>query len=498
MADAVDFDAEYRFFDGKTRLNAEELTRRFLSLHMRTVALEQRGLTFDALVAEGIGVALQRITEGINPLVLDAQTKLEIIRAALEEIESTGVPADQVTETLTRVFVSRTQRDNIDTAAQQADLDALSTGLSAGITAAQTAANNAQTAADTGGKLTRVNRTGNTQLVAADRGKLIDITGTGNISQTFDTPANLKAGWWVILRNGTSGFIQIGNNVSDGVVSFWRMYPGEERRFSSDGSTMVSELLKGGSMIFTSSDTFYWGPHIKWCLADLIGGGQGGTQGSYSAAGTGGSGGSGGGRWFGAVPVQTAGVGSTITVGSGGTGSTGGDGTAGGSGGNTGFLNHFAYGGFTTSTPGGAMGGGTSGALDAGGLGGAGSTGAGAGSAGGTSKLAGAGGGGGGPGQSANSGAGGTSGVNGTGPPGVAPTTTTPNSGVSGIVQPNGMGGGGSGGGGTSAVSTRGGRGGNGAAPGGGGGGGGGVQTNGGFGGYGGDGGRGEVRIYYG
>lgn len=86
-ANETDFDAEYRFVDGKTFLNAVELNRRFLSLHQRLNGAEARGEGYDGLIAQGIGAALKRINDGVAPLlaallaqVAEAETALDLLQ----------------------------------------------------------------------------------------------------------------------------------------------------------------------------------------------------------------------------------------------------------------------------------------------------------------------------------------------------------------------------------------------------------------------------------
>lgn len=84
----IDFDAEYRFFDGKTQLNAKELTRRFLSLHQRLVAMEMITYTFESLATEIGNLGLTRINSIITPLIEAAGVQLDTITEAVAEAQA--------------------------------------------------------------------------------------------------------------------------------------------------------------------------------------------------------------------------------------------------------------------------------------------------------------------------------------------------------------------------------------------------------------------------
>lgn len=103
-APSVDFDREYRFRDGVTRLDAAELNARFLSLHARLRALEAISFTFEALAIEIGNLGIQRINALILPLIEQAQAELATIveasEAALEllaQIQQAGLPAVNIT-----------------------------------------------------------------------------------------------------------------------------------------------------------------------------------------------------------------------------------------------------------------------------------------------------------------------------------------------------------------------------------------------------------------
>ena len=56
--------------------------------------------------------------------------------------------------------------------------------------------------------LTFVGRTSNTQLGASNKGNFINVTAN-SFTQTFDTAANLGAGWWCTLKNSGSGVVTV-------------------------------------------------------------------------------------------------------------------------------------------------------------------------------------------------------------------------------------------------------------------------------------------------
>jgi hypothetical protein len=145
------------------------------------------------------------------------------------------------------------------------------------------------------GVLLRSPRTANAQLLAADLGSLVDITG-GTFVQTFDTAANLGAGWYCYIRNSGTGNVTI--PASDGRAN-WIMYPNEVRLFQCDGVNFFSIVLQAYKFSSQISGTWIKPPgynyHHERLTGSGAGGGGGGGGGSgVSATGTGGYGGSGG------------------------------------------------------------------------------------------------------------------------------------------------------------------------------------------------------------
>ena len=88
----------------------------------------------------------------------------------------------------------------------------------------------------------RLARTANTMLTTSDNGALLDIT-SGTFTQTFDTPANLLAGWSCLVRNSGSGTVTLALSTSIA------LYPGELRLVQCDGATLRSVPIAGRRQI---------------------------------------------------------------------------------------------------------------------------------------------------------------------------------------------------------------------------------------------------------
>lgn len=209
----------------------------------------------------------------------------------------------------------------------------------------------------TASSITRVARTSNTIIAAADKAKFFDYT-SGTFSQTFQAAATLGAGWYCYARNAGNGEITLDPNSAetiDGLATFV-MYAGETRLIFCDGSNLFSTVIVPFYKKYSVAGTytFVWPPGYNCIQSDLIGGGGGGGSGRRGAAGTARSGGAAGGapgRYVRNVNSVSAGTSITVTVGSAGSGGTavssdntaGNDGTAGG---NSSFGSYaVAYGG---------------------------------------------------------------------------------------------------------------------------------------------------------
>ena len=170
--------------------------------------------------------------------------------------------------------------------------------------------------------ITYTARSSNTILVAADVGKSFDATAA--FTQTLTAAATLGAGWWCIIRNGTSdgtSKLTIDPNGAETIDSLTTlvMYSGDTRILLCDGSNFTTELLEGGFALFTSSGTFTMPSRVSRLSYDLFGAGGSGGAGAGDIAGTSrpaGSGGGGGGRLQGFFPgnVLTAGTGYAATI----------------------------------------------------------------------------------------------------------------------------------------------------------------------------------------
>lgn len=172
-------------------------------------------------------------------------------------------------------------------------------------------------------------RTSNTILASADSGKLIDIT-SGTFSQTFDTGANLGAGWYVVLRNSGSGDITPtpGSGTIDGLSSFV-MYPGEARLVQCDGTNLTTVVLAPFYRAFTASGTFTRPPGYSQFGGIAWSAGMSGQRTNNAAAFS--QGGNAGGAFPFSFTSAQIGTSQTITVGAGGVAVSGvADGNSGG------------------------------------------------------------------------------------------------------------------------------------------------------------------------
>jgi hypothetical protein len=194
---------------------------------------------------------------------------------------------------------------------------------------------------DLGSLVYRDYRTANATLVKADGAKWLSLTGS--FTQTFDTPANLGAGWFAYITNAGTGEIIIPS--SDGVTN-WKMYAKETRLFVSDGTNLTSMVINSFNLTLTATTNFIKPPGYQHFGLELIGAGGGGSYGGSA------SGGGGGGAFvFGRLPEPSVPSTVSVTVGAGGVGgvatgqSTGSNGTAGGSTSFGGLLTAFGGGG---------------------------------------------------------------------------------------------------------------------------------------------------------
>lgn len=226
-------------------------------------------------------------------------------------------------------------------------------------------------AALAGSGITRVARSSNTILAAADKGTLVEFSST--FTQTFTAAATLGAGWSVFLANMGTGDITLDPNASetiDGLTSFV-MYPGEVRLVMCDGSTFESVVLKAFEKTFTSSGTFTKPPgYARFGFDATGGGGGGGSGGTYAASNdrNGGGGGGGGARVIGSTPASAVGSTATATVGAGGAAGTAfSDGGVGGTTSLVGVCDAYGGAGGTFDSGGYAYGGGGAGVKSAGG-----------------------------------------------------------------------------------------------------------------------------------
>lgn len=83
------------------------------------------------------------------------------------------------------------------------------------------------------------NRAANTQLLLMDGGSLLNFTAS--FTQTFDTPANLGADWYVFAVNASSGNITL-TGVTNSII-----YPGEFCFIQNDGAVITKYILEIGT-----------------------------------------------------------------------------------------------------------------------------------------------------------------------------------------------------------------------------------------------------------
>lgn len=182
-------------------------------------------------------------------------------------------------------------------------------------------------------------RSSNTMLATEDSETVFNLTGT--FTQTFDTSANLKMGWYVIASNVGTGIITLDPAETIDGESTCVMLPNERRLIHCDGSVLRSMVLNAFHYRISSSTSFAETTgysRIGYKMASGSGGGGSGARRSDTVI-YGGCGGGGGGLVFGEISNLTPGGTVTVLIGDGGTGApattvddhSGGDGADGGS-----------------------------------------------------------------------------------------------------------------------------------------------------------------------
>ena len=256
--------------------------------------------------------------------------------------------------------------DNL-TSSAQSQIDAKAPIASPVFTGAVTASSfvgDGSTLTGVGSEIQTVIRTSNIQLTSNNNSNFIDIT-SGTFSQTFDSAATLGNGWFCYIRNSGIGDITLspdGSETIDGLTSF-KMYPQEMRLIQSDGTNLVSTVLKSFYKTFTSSTTFTKPPGYT-SLAGMLwgGGGGGGKRNSYY-----GTGGGGGACHLFNTPSYLFSASCSVVIGAGGAGVSGSLNATGSNGGFSSFDSKiYAYGGgggLSTTNQSDAYGGGGGGLL---------------------------------------------------------------------------------------------------------------------------------------
>lgn len=193
-----------------------------------------------------------------------------------------------------------------------------------------------------GATLVRTVLSTNATLQAAGISKYFICTTTLILSA--NTPANLGNGWFVYVKNGGTG------NVTIDFEGTYIMYPGEERRFDCDGTTIRSIVTSPFFLTATASSTFTKAPGYSAFGGLLWGGGASAAAARSLAANI-----NGGGAacctpiWYASADMPSS---VSFTIGAGGTAVTAGSGAAvaGNDGGNSTFGTFTGYGGTAGGT----------------------------------------------------------------------------------------------------------------------------------------------------
>ncbi|GAG09418.1 unnamed protein product, partial [marine sediment metagenome] len=217
---------------------------------------------------------------------------------------------------------------------------------------------------DAGGStLKGTSKTANYTLVAGDNSYMISCTNSFTLS--FTAAATLGDGWFCYVKNAGTGEITLDPDGAEEIDSLttYKMYPGEVRMISCDGTKFTSVVLNSFFTTFATTGTFTKPPGYKDFSIDLIGGGGSGS-GATQFQGTAGGGSS---RKQQNITVDAVGTTETITIAAGGTGGV--PGAVGTAGGTTTFGSLFSVygGGKGCIATGGASGGAGGGANSVGG-----------------------------------------------------------------------------------------------------------------------------------
>lgn len=273
--------------------------------------------TWEALVEAGTTQALAMVAENIAPQIQAAQALIDELQQNAEEANDGVVaafqqtitalqakiteaeqalavllsgefPADSVTETSARAFVSPEQKASIPAGKASAEEATAGTDNTKFMTPARVADAVAALAA---AKLQRSAKTAGYTVASSDKNKFIDCSGTFTLA--FAAAATLADGFACYIGNSGTGDVTLDPNASetiDGLTSFV-MYPGECRLVICTGEDLHSIVLTSFFKTFTASGPFVKPPGYS-SFAGLAwgGGGSGGKGGQYGSA-TGGGGG---------------------------------------------------------------------------------------------------------------------------------------------------------------------------------------------------------------
>lgn len=129
----------------------------------------------------------------------------------------------------------------------------------------------------------------NTSVSSTDIEKLFRCSGS--LTLNFDTPANLGADWYCIVKNTNTITGEITIPSSDGRTN-WKMYANEERLFTSDGTTIYSYVLNNFYTEITTLVSFIFPPGYPEIAGKATSGGASGQRtNNVTATSSGGSGG---------------------------------------------------------------------------------------------------------------------------------------------------------------------------------------------------------------
>ena len=163
-------------------------------------------------------------------------------------------------------------------------------------------------------------RSTNIILSPDDYGSNIKYTGAGGFTQTFESISLMVSGWYVYLKNTTTGNITLdpsGAETIDGLTSFI-MYPNEYRlvQLNAAGTALESTVINSFEVTFDSTGTFIKPPGYIAFEGVVWSAGSSGQR--TNSATTASRGGAGGGSFPFVIPSFTFSSSEIVTIGAGG------------------------------------------------------------------------------------------------------------------------------------------------------------------------------------